>query len=63
MDKTYEDGMRDGKIEAVESIQAHQGRRLDNHEHRLSSLEKVMYGVMAIVVFIEFWPQFQSFLS
>jgi len=63
VNKTYDDGLRDGKIQAIEDIEIRQNERLDNHGTRISNLEKALYGVMAIVVFIEFAPQLKAFFG
>ena len=54
--KTYEDGLRDGRLERlVGQMDDHQGR-LNNHSQRLSRIEKVMYGLIGVVAFINIWP-------
>jgi len=63
MAKTYDDGLRDGKIESVENMQVAQNVRLDGHDGKIATLEKAVYGVMAIIVFIEFLPQLKSFVG
>ena len=60
MDRTYEDGVRDGKIEALEDITAKQGDRLDSHSRRLSRLERVIYALGGVVAFIEFAPDIRN---
>ena len=56
MDRTYEDGLRDGRLKSLETASTDHGRRI-------STLEKAVYGVMAIVVFIEFAPQLKAFFT
>ena len=63
MSKTYEDGLRDGQIKNHEDQLLSHGKRLDTHNGRISTLEKAMYGVMLIVVFIEFFPQLKAFFG
>ena len=59
----YPEGLRDGKIAAIEHMQATQNRRLDNHDNRISNLERVAYIVLGIVMFLEFAPQLRSWLG
>lgn len=52
----YEAGLRDGRIEAIEQMQAHQNRRLDDHSDRLRSQERVVYGLIGAIALIEIIP-------
>ena len=61
--KTYEDGLRDGEIKNHANIISSHGERLDIHNGRIATLEKTMYGVMAIVIFIEFFPELKAFFG
>ena len=63
MTKTYDDGLRDGKIQAIEDMQGRQNNRLDSHNGRISTLEKTSYGLMAVILFIEFAPELKGFFS
>ena len=42
-ERTYEDGLRDGKIAALEKVAANHKERLDHHSNRLRTLERVAY--------------------
>lgn len=53
---TYEDGLRDGQLKAIEATQAHHGQRLDNHGKRLRILERIVWGVCGVAIFLEVWP-------
>ena len=61
--RSYEDGLRDGKIEALEKIAGDHGGRLDSHSRRLRLLERIMWAGGGIVVFIEIAPQFKALLA
>ena len=52
----YENGMRDGKIEALEAMQSLQNDRLDSHSLRLISLEKAGYILLGAIAASEFLP-------
>lgn len=61
--KSYEDGLRDGKIEALEDVAASHKDRLDHHSSRLRMLERIIWALAGIVGFIEFWPKIQMFIQ
>lgn len=62
-DHDYEAGLRDGKIEALEKMQASQNKRIDKHDNRLSNLEKATYGVLGIIFIIQFGPYLKAFIA
>ena len=51
--KEYEAGIRDGRINAIASMQASQNGRLDNHELTLRKLEKLYWLMMGAIAVIE----------
>ena len=60
-ERDYEAGLRDGKIEAIEKMQAAQNNRLNHHDARLATLEKAAYIVLGTVLFIQFSPVLHDF--
>jgi hypothetical protein len=54
--KTYEDGVVKGRLDAIEHMQTGQNLRLDNHAHRISSLERAMWVVIGAIAALEFFP-------
>ena len=60
IDKTYDDGLRDGKIQSLEDMAGYQNKRLDGHSGRLSNLERTSYLMIGAIVFIEFFPQLKG---
>ena len=52
----YEDGLRDGKIDAIGRMVSKHGERLDDHEKRLRYLEKIVYGLTGGIALIQFGP-------
>jgi hypothetical protein len=54
--KTYEDGIVEGRLAAVEHMQTGQNLRLDNHSQRISSLERAMWVVIGAIAALEFFP-------
>lgn len=60
--KTYEDGLLEGEIKLLQSMtQTHQ-TRLDSHTQRLSILERIVWMVSGIVVFLQSLPWVQDIL-
>ena len=55
--KTYADGLMDGKIEALEASAASHALRLDLHSNRLHLLERALWLMLGIVSSIEFLPR------
>ena len=49
----YEAGLRDGRIEAIEKMQIHQNNRLNHHDMRLSSLERITYIAVGMVLLVQ----------
>lgn len=62
-DKTYDDGVRDGKLEALEDITGKHSDRLDSHSKRLTLLERIMWAGGGIVAFIQLVPLIKPFLQ
>lgn len=62
-DHDYSAGLRDGKIEAIEKMQAEQNDRLNKHDSRISALEKFAWLALGMVLLIQFAPLLTSFLS
>lgn len=52
----YEDGLRDGKIDAIGRMVSKHGERLDDHEKRFRYLEKIVYGLTGGIALIQFGP-------
>ena len=55
-DLSYEDGIVEGKIEAMEAILSRHDIRLDGHGQRLHLLERALWLTLGVVVAIEFLP-------
>lgn len=62
-DKTYDDGKRDGQINAIEAmVQDHKGR-LDNHSNRLRILERIVWVVTGGIFLMKVLPDMKLFLG
>ncbi len=70
VDEAYEDGLRDGKIEAIEQMQVHQNGRLDTFakqfekcDARLRLQEKVVWGLIGAIALVQFLPELKKVLG
>jgi hypothetical protein len=59
----YEEGLRDGRLKALEHRIALHEIKADNHERRLMYLEKIVAGFVAIVFLSTIWPKLEAMLS
>lgn len=62
-EKTYDDGLRDGRIEALEHMQGLQNDRLETHGRRLTTLERVAWVLMGVIGFLEFGPTIRDWFG
>ena len=62
-EKTYEDGIVEGRLSAVEHMQTGQNLRLDNHSQRISALERAMWVVIGAIAALEFFPVIANMLK
>lgn len=53
---SYDDGVRDGRLLALENTQAKHSERFDKVEGRLSTLERVAYALLGIIGVLQFIP-------
>jgi len=47
-DKTYEDGLRDGKLQAIEEMIQNHAELIEAHETRLTNLERALWALGGI---------------
>ncbi len=62
-DKSYEEGLREGRINAVEEIVSGHKDRLDHHSGRIRRLERVAWITLGVVLTIQILPQIQNLLQ
>jgi len=58
---TYDDGLRDGRIETLEKVTKGHTERLDSHSRRLRMMERIVWAIGGIFVFIQFLPDIKTF--
>lgn len=58
VDKSYDDGVRDGAIAALEQITAKHSQRMDKHSQRIGRLDRFFYIGSGVVVTINFFLAF-----
>lgn len=61
--KTYEDGLIEGRLGAVETMLGEHKGRLDNHAQRLQIGERVIYALGGVLVLIQVFPAFQKLID
>ena len=62
-DNDFEAGKRAGAITAIKEQQIKHDERLNNHDTRLTTLEKVHYGFVGIMLLITFYKEFLGFIN
>lgn len=62
-DKTYAEGLRDGKIYSLEENHEKHGKRLDSHSNRLAKMEKVIYIGLGGLIVLEALPHINTALG
>jgi len=59
-DKSYEAGLREGRIRGIEETIISHSARLDKHESRLTAQERITYALLGAIALIEILPTIQS---
>jgi len=59
----YETGLRDGRLDAIEDNQKQHSSRLDKHELRLQTQERITYAILGAIALIEFLPLIKAFVK
>ena len=59
----YEEGVRDGRIDALERRADGHDARDENHERRLVYIERIVVGMLAIVAFTSVGPEVMEFVN
>lgn len=55
-DRTYEDGVRDGRIENANKRADDAHMRLDVHAKRLTAQERISYALLGAIALLELFP-------
>jgi hypothetical protein len=61
--KTYDDGVRDGQLKALETIACEHKDRLDSHSSRIRALERVMWIMAGVLGVLQFMPSVLTVLD
>lgn len=59
----YEEGVRDGRLKSLEHRMNAHDTRYVNHERRLIYIERIVFGMLAIIAFTSVGPQFMDFMN
>jgi hypothetical protein len=54
--KTYEDGLLEGEIKMLQQITKTHAERLDSHTQRLTILERIIWMVSGVMIFLQTFP-------
>lgn len=54
--KTYEDGLIEGEIMLLKAMSESHALRLDVHTQRLSILERIIWMVSGVMIFLQTFP-------
>ena len=58
--RTYEDGLRDGKIEALENVAGNHADRLDSHSARLRWMERIIWACGGAFALVQLIPEIKD---
>lgn len=61
--KTYHDGIREGKLIALERRMDNTDTRIDHHEKRLQILERLAWIMFGAILLLKFLPELQDFIK
>ena len=61
-DSEYQDGLREGRLRALEESEANHGRRLDMHERRLTAQERITYALLGAIALVQILPVLKDLL-
>lgn len=61
-ERTYEAGLREGRIRGIEETIVTHSARLDKHETRLTSQERITYALLGAIALIEILPTLQKLI-
>ena len=59
----YANGLRDGRLQALEKVTGQHHDRLNNHADRLKILERLAWIMIGVIGFIQVWPAIHDFLT
>ena len=58
-----QEGIRAGKMAALETNQRAHADWLKHLDKRMQIQERITYGLLGVIAFIEFWPSLEQVLS
>lgn len=62
-ERTYEEGRRDGQIEALEKTAANHAARLDSHSERLRQMERMIWLILGGIAMLQAFPILSAILT
>lgn len=61
--KTYEDGLLEGRLAALERMTIEHKGRLDNHATRLRAMERILWVLLGAYLLVQMYPALQNFIT
>ena len=61
--QSYEDGVREGRMRALEAAQLRVHERMDGHEKRLTAQERITYSLLGALALLQIWPALQAMVQ
>lgn len=62
-DPRYQEGLRDGRLQALEAADRRLEARMTNHEARLTAQERITYSLLGALALLNIWPAIERFLQ
>lgn len=62
-DPAYQEGLRDGRIQALEAADRRHETRLGSHDARLTAQERITYSLIGALALLNVWPTIERFLQ
>lgn len=60
---TYEEGLIEGRVQAMERIMEHHETKLREIDSRTRMMERVMWGVLGAIALIQLLPMFREVMT
>lgn len=59
----YDEGLRDGRLRAIEAQQSKHTEKFDDHESRLILIERIIYGMAGVLFLSAIWPKLETVID
>ena len=62
IERAFRSGQVQGQLDAIERMQALQNDRLDHHERRLATMEKITWGILGAIALVQSFDMIKAFM-